>query len=344
MFHPARELWVDRGSAGRTEAFTESLASVGVDVVVTQSKEAQGKVERQFRTLWSAFEVPLALELGEGATITLGEYNRRLDAFLVQQGAWDHPTMPGTRAEAYAASLARVRPDGSPVERLLAGSLVGAYYDKRTRVVDSSGCVSVGRQLYLVPERVGKVWVEHGDDVRVYRYADGALYGSLAAHPGERPFLLAEGARAADHPIARAETPAEAAAGRVNRRIPQADRIGSTAVTNAEAGNAKASDHSRPTASGIDLRQPADGPQVFAFRRPAEQLSADGPREEAQAPRAGEVSGDELRRYVGRQLAPYGIGYADVADVFDDLASDPSTTRRDVDLVVSTLLRTARVA
>lgn len=345
LFHPARELWVDRGSAGRTEAFRESMASVGVEVVVVQSKEAQGKVERQYRTLWSAFEVALALELGEGATITMGDYNRRLDAFLVQQGAWNHPTMPGTRADAYAASLARVRPDGSPVERLLSGSLVGAYYDKRTRVVDATGCVAFERNLYLVPERVGTVWIEQGDDVRVYRYTDGALYGALAAHPGARPFLLAEGTRAASHPIARTETPSQAAAGRVDRRQRQDDRVGARQPT-AEAvePNRQVDAVSRPTASGLDLRQPADGPTVFAFRRPAEQLSADGPREESQADHPDALTGDELRRYVGRQLAPYGIGYADVADIFDGLAADPSTTRSNVDYVVSTLLRTARVA
>lgn len=340
MFHPARELWVDRGSAGRTEAFVETLGSVGVDVVVTQSKEAQGKVERQFRTLWSAFEVPLALELGEGSTITLGDYNARLSAFLVEQGAWNHPTMPGTRADAYRTSLARVRPDGSPVERLLAANLLGAAYDRVSRVVDPTGCISVGRQTYEVPERVGRVWVERGDAVRVYRYADGSIYGALVAHPGERPFLLAEGARSASHPIGRAETPAEASAGRVNRRQPQAERIGAAA-----APDAPAAPLSRPTPTGLDTRrEKGDGPVVHRFRRPAEQLTAAGPREEAHAETADTLTGTDLRRYVGRRLGPYRLGYDDVADLFDGLAADPSTTRAHVDVVLAALLTTARVA
>ncbi len=338
-FHPARELWVDRGSAGRTQAFTQTLASVGVDVHVTQSKEAQGKVERQFRTLWAAFELPLALELGEGATLTLGEYNSRLHAFLLEQAQWDHPTMPGTRAEAYASSIRLVRPDGSPVERILDADLLGAFYDTQARVVDATGHVTIERTMYLVPERIGRVWVERGDAVRIYRYADGTVYGSLVAHPGERPVLLVAGTPAAAHPVGRADTPAERR-DPVNRRTPQPVRLAAIASPPAEAPV----ETSRPTPTRIDLRreQAAQAGNVLAFRRPAEQLTADGPREESDAPDT--LTGHALRAYVGRRLDAYGLGYGDVAHLFDGLAADPATTQRDADLVLSALFTATRVA
>ena len=335
--HPPRTLWVDRGSAGRTEGFVETLARADVEVNVTQSKEAQGKVERQFRTLWSAFELPLALELGQGSYIHLGDYNERLNAFLLEQADWHHPTKPVTRREAFASSVAQVRPDGSPVERLFAGDLMGSFHIREERVVDVTGCVTYKRQPYLVPEQVGPHWIDQGARIRIYQYADGSLYGSLVDHPGEQPFQLSESNRAASHPVGRSSTPTTEARDRVSTRQPQADRI---ADRMALVGQADAEERapSRPTPSRIELAKTDDGPTVFAFRRPPETIQPEGPREEAHAESRDAMHGPALRTYVGRRLAPYGLGYADVADVFAPLESDPQTTQRDADLVISALI------
>jgi hypothetical protein len=332
-FHPCRDLWVDRGSAGRTEAFTTSLASVGVDVTVVQSKEAQGKVERQFRTLWSAFEVPLALELGEGATIHLAEYNERLSAFLVEQADWAHPSMPGTRRSVYADSLSLVRPDGSAVERLLRANLIENFYDRKSRTVDPYGCVKIDRQSYQLPERVGNVWIEEKMEVRIYTYTDGSLYASLVDHPGERPFQIAEGSRAASHPIGRAETPAEQHAA-PKRRQRQEDRI---------AARLGQSEPSRPQPAGLDVTGGKQAPNIRSMGRQPERLVASGPREAAAA-EANRLTGLDLRRYVGRRVAPYDLTYGDVADLFSDLERDPATQRPAVDAVLSNLFAFAKVA
>jgi hypothetical protein len=327
-FHPCRDLWVDRGSAGRTEAFTTSLASVGVDVTVVQSKEAQGKVERQFRTLWSAFEVPLALELGEGSTIHLAEYNERLNAFLIEQADWAHPSMPGTRRSVYAESLALVRPDGSAVERLLGANLIESFYDRKSRTVDPYGCVKIGRESFLLPERVGRVWIEKGMDVRIYTYTDGSLYASLVDHPGERPFQIAEGSRAASHPIGKTETPGEQHAA-PRRRQRQEDRVA------ARLG--------KPQPSNLDVTGGKQAPNIRQMGRRPERLVADGPREAAAA-EAARLTGLDLRRYVGRRVAPYDLTYGDVADLFADLERDPATQRPAVDAVLSSLFALAKVA
>lgn len=348
MYHPARTLWVDRGSAGRDRTFTDTLAAVGVQVHVAQSKEAQGKIERQFRTLWSAFELPLALELGEGATITLADYNARLHAWLCQQARWAHPTAPGTRESVYAESLARVRPDGSPVARLLDADLLASHYDARLRTVDATGCVTIERRAYRVPERVGQVWIGRGERLRIYRYApEGGpvqLYASLVDHPGEQTFPLAEGHVAHAHPVGRAQTPREAAAARLDRRRPQLERLASHAAPEPHQPEPRQPEPRQPTPSRLNLRPADTETPVFSFRRSPETLTAHGPREEATAHAGAEgaLTAHDLRAYVGRRLAPYGLAYPDVSDVFDPLLGQ--ATRADADLVLAHAIATRRVA
>lgn len=300
--HAPRVLWSDRGAAARTKAFTDVMASLDINVHLAQSKEAQGKIERQFRTLWSDFEVPLALELGHGAHLPLAEYNARLEAWCIEQCGWHHPTQRGTRGELYQKSIRLTLPDGRPVARTLDADLLGALFFTDYRVVDDTRSITIDRQSYRVPEKIGRIYVDRGMRLRVSRYQDGTVVASLVDAPHEEPVVLQTRRLGHSHPVARPATGAEIAGERIDIRQP----------------------HGR----GLDSRPEAPSRATGTVRRPLtavnlsgdpEQLTPDGPREEANTSRETILTGPELRTYVGRRLAPYRLTYADVADGFDDL-------------------------
>jgi hypothetical protein len=303
LIHLPTQLWMDRGAAGRTHFFSNALDSQNVELVLTQSKEAGGKVERQFRTIWTCFELTLAYELGHRATLTMTEYNERLFAFCQQAAQWRHPTRRGTRASVYTASM---RSPYVPA-RVPTADLFATAFAVETRTVDPYGQVSLaGYGKYQMPAEIEGRFVQPGMEVRLYPYpATGRVWARMVSFPHDGHVELAPAEARSPASFSGASAPLP---GDVMRRASQP-----------------------PKPSGQIPDVPRAGGGVRQMPVAAEPSEPTGPAFDAPAERR--LSEREVRERVGRRAQSAGIPTADMMLAFAALAaSEPTPAEVDAHL------------
>ena len=141
-----RKLYVDNGSAFRSQLLQHACASLGIALIHSKpyQPEGRGKIERWFRTVRGQFLATLP----DG--ITLPELNDRLQVWI---GTY-HQTVHGSTKERplarYLAHLHLMRE--APKD-------LGAYFRMRVvRKVDKDRTVSLGGRIYEAPvELIGKM-------------------------------------------------------------------------------------------------------------------------------------------------------------------------------------------
>lgn len=322
--HPLRygmeQLWMDRGAAAKTEYFRNALSSNGIELVEVQSKEANGKVERRFRSLWAGFELPLALDVGRGGTITMSEYNEALAAHALHVANSPHVFRAGSQAEVYAASL-----DARGIAHVFDEDLALHAFDVQVRTVGPDGCVSLaGYGIYRLPTQVGGTWVQAGMKVRLHPYPKtGEVVGRMVDVPHDGHFAL-------ERVAAYGPTDWE---GRAHGT--PADRVKNAAASSTRTPSRE---HHTPAPA---WQRPAAAPQIEATpARPR------GPREDVAVPTVEVLSPLAIRDLVGQHVARFGVTFADVEPAFSDLL-DRLPTRAEVEARIEqavTLLTTARRA
>lgn len=185
MRHVPERLKSDQGAFLKSAEARAACEALEIDPKFAEpgNKESQGKIERQFRTLWQKVEARLATSLvrqqGEKATITLSDLSVRVHAYTVREHDLPHPTRHGaTRGALYQQSVLQRRP---PV---LEGDLRDYAFRTWERRADAAAMISVENALLQVPDHAIGKWV------RVYRTMHGEWAGSLIDGFSAEPFAI----------------------------------------------------------------------------------------------------------------------------------------------------------
>lgn len=139
------------------------------------SKGGTAKVENRFRSLWQQFELPLAVKLGDGATIWMSEYNELLEEFCVKELEKRHPVKrTQTKGEVYEKSLA----DRRITQKTTTADMLQVACRVERRVVDAHLRVSLDNVYYSVPQYVNGIPLT-GKTVAIHRNKNDELVGKL---------------------------------------------------------------------------------------------------------------------------------------------------------------------
>lgn len=138
------------------------------------NKESNGKIERSWQMIWD-WEQHIAMQLGEGNTLTMNRYNELLLQECIRQQAMPHPIWKDRkRADVYQKSLQAQNPRPETID-VDARKLAFEVYE---RTVRSDQCVSINNEPYRVPVMVGE-YRTTGKRIRVLINKVGKMVGEL---------------------------------------------------------------------------------------------------------------------------------------------------------------------
>lgn len=188
--HPLRyvpeQIQTDQGSFGKAHVTQAAMDALDVDLVQAQSKEAQGKIERRFRSLWQ-YEAQLAYRFGEGNEVWLSDLNDLLLEYALRDAARKHPYSGSSRRAAFEQSLVTRAPRETDVSVLrLACRVVTRFVNPHGRRISLDGA------QYAVPQYAresGRKVPTDGQQIRVYKNLAGEVVGELIGEYAE-PFPL----------------------------------------------------------------------------------------------------------------------------------------------------------
>ena len=307
--HPPRKLQTDYGAFRKSKRVQNAFDAMDGIELKGASKEAQGKVERQFRTLWQRFELPFAVEHGDGYQIHASDFNDLLHEYMIKDAERQHPLQPEyTRSQVYRGSIMRT----PPLE--LDADMMRLAFDVYERTVNPHGQVSIDGDLYLCPETVEGIAIEPGMQVRVQRNAEGAVIGRLVSRHHQDAFTLepweqpsygeydgAPGKGTGSTKLDKLRTQAD----------PETPAHEDLAPDDDDTGLGERS-------ISVNVESDFEQPEEPSFKLPAGQA----------------------REYVGRRLATIGETYASARDIFDPLLGD--VTQEQLDKVINEYLSHAR--
>jgi transposase InsO family protein len=143
------KLLADQGLLKKGLASQDFLARLGIDFPESDpyAKEAHGKIERPWRTLWQNFELTFfAVDNWEKIEITLTELNARLERYIVDYNARPHRYMKAkTREEVWRESVAL---RGGKV--VLPDNALNAVIKRAERKVATDGTLQYEGRTYTV--------------------------------------------------------------------------------------------------------------------------------------------------------------------------------------------------
>ena len=149
----------DQGSFGKTSTIKDVFARLGVETHFSKPYQKRGiqKVETKHRSRWQQFELGLALQLGAGQKITLGEYNELLFEECVRAQDLAHPVRQDTRRGLYLSSLIAHPPKKLDVD------LREIAFKVWERKVRDTLTISIDNMQFACPENT------QGKTLRIYR-------------------------------------------------------------------------------------------------------------------------------------------------------------------------------
>jgi len=164
------------------------LDTLGVEYVprMPGNKEAGGKIERPWRTLWARFELQFLADPKH--TYTLDEMNDMLTNYLVRENARAHPFVP-------AVSRTAVYLQGRGEVRELPAGYLRASFRTSSRLVYDDGTVRFDNVIYRVADEL------IGEHVHVYQ---SRAAGLACSGPDGRVYTLEP---FAPHPAGEFHTP-----------------------------------------------------------------------------------------------------------------------------------------
>lgn len=184
---PVEMLRCDNGSFRRSTETQTAMEEMNITMPpqMPGRKGGTAKVENRMKSLWQQFELPLAIQLGEGGRIRLSEYNELLEEFCVKEQESQHPVHRNyTKGEWYQKSLA----DRSKVQRTTDVDVIRVACRVEKRTVDDHLRVSLNNEYYEVPQYVdGIPTIGKQVYVHVNKYGEltGKLIDDLATHKFE---------------------------------------------------------------------------------------------------------------------------------------------------------------
>jgi hypothetical protein len=157
----------DNGSFRKSGPVRRALDALGIDYktdrITPGNSNAQGKIERRWRSFWHEFELEKASELGAGTIITLSQYNSMVQGWLAEQLLNEHPLYSDSCGAVYAKSV-QLHPQNYvnvDIKR------IACRID--TRKVDDCRLFSWGGKKYMAPE-----WAV-GKRIRVHQNPNGEI-------------------------------------------------------------------------------------------------------------------------------------------------------------------------
>lgn len=317
--HVPRILQTDFGAFRRSTRVQNAFESLDEVSLKKASKNAQGKVERSFRTLWQRFELPFAVENKDGYQIHLSDFNALLKEHCLQEANRPHPERSRyTCSQIYEGSIQRTPP--LQVE----ADLIKVAFEVYTRRVDPYGRVSIEGTKYRCPDSHEGIAIEPGMQVRLQVNAEGRVLGRLVERHMQDPFDLEPW----DQP-AYEEMGTDEARGTGRTKLEKLRR--QTDITSSlrqdvmdeDAPKIEVDDDGVLSGLGdrhIDVSVDSD----FAGDRDHEDV---------------ELPESQAREYVGSHLKQIGHTYADAADIFDPMLP---ATRSELDEVIAYYLKDQR--
>jgi hypothetical protein len=153
----------------------EEVYGIALPTSTPYNSASQGLIERNWRSLWSEFELPLVFTKPEGWTIRLSDYNALLLRFCAEKAAQEHPTKAGrSREDVYLTSCLEHAP------RRVEGSIMRHACHIDERVVDGYHRVRIENDFYDVPKKIDGEWtIQHETELRVFRSLDGRVLAKL---------------------------------------------------------------------------------------------------------------------------------------------------------------------
>lgn len=151
---------------------------------VPGNKNAQGKIERMWRTLWQRFELRLVMRRGIGATLYLDELNEMVFEYCLRDADRPHSIYPSmTRRQLYETELIGYPP------RIYEGDISNLASKPRRCKVGKDLKFRYENQFFSAPERYYDKWVLvhknlQGDLIAEGEH-DGELFEISDWHPNE---------------------------------------------------------------------------------------------------------------------------------------------------------------
>lgn len=168
--HAPENLKTDNGAFIKRTETLAALAALGIEPQKSTpgNKESQGKVESGFKSMWMEFELPIAVKLGDGATIHLQDYSDLLHQFCMDELAKEHPfIIDQTRGEAYARSIQQ------HPQTVIEADLLEHAFRVETRKVDQSRLFHFGGVQYQAADHAA------GKTIRVFANLNGDVMGEV---------------------------------------------------------------------------------------------------------------------------------------------------------------------
>ena len=311
--HVPRILQTDFGAFRRSKRVQNAFDALGEVQLKKAGKDAQGKIERSFRTLWQRFELPFAVEHRDGYQIHLTDFNHLLKEHLLEEAGRPHPERSGyTCSQIYRGSIQRTPP------LQLDADLVELAFNVHTRQVDPYGRVSIEGTKYRCPDSHENVAIEPGMEVRVQINAEGRAIGRLVERNHKDPFELEPWEQPAYE-----EMGTEEAEGTGRTKLERLRR--QTDVTSTLKGDVLEED-------APEVEVDDDGILAQLGERHVE-VSVDSDFEDASEPEDMPMHPGQAREYIGRRVASIGHTYADAAEVFDPMLGD--ATQDEIEKVIN---------
>jgi len=168
-------LKVDNGAFAKKKEVKAMMEAFEVEMRLSRpyGKDAMGKVERPWRTLWQRMEMKLAYELGAGAVISLGDLNSLVNDWEMNHNQTAHPVQKIPKAMVYRKGIIAFP------ERIANDELLRHAYIVEERTVDTYLRVSYKGVYFEAPEYT------IGQRIRIFSNLNGELMGALIGGDGK---------------------------------------------------------------------------------------------------------------------------------------------------------------
>jgi len=158
---------LDQGAVGKSEAFTEGMRRLGVEVVLKASKseremihQSGGKIERRFRSYWqSELLFHQVLQAKEIREISLTDLNLLAYSEMLKINEKAHPIVRRSSIkQRYELGLqerkvAANKGDIALGNRYLEQDIYEVLFKQQYRSVDAAGCISLNNELYEIDDK-----------------------------------------------------------------------------------------------------------------------------------------------------------------------------------------------
>ncbi|XWN36071.1 MAG: hypothetical protein ROO71_08905 [Balneola sp.] len=299
----------DNGAFRKAQETINAMDVMGIKLTkqMPGRKGGTAKVENRMKSLWQEFELPLALNLGQGSRIWLSEYNELVHEFTLKEHNKQHPVFKDfTKGEWYQRSLA----DRSQVQRTTKVDVIRVATRVETRKVDDHLRISLNNVFYEVPQYVEGLPTIN-QEIQIFTNKYGEYNAKFKGDPDSPVFEL----RVWEPSYwGEMESFAHTERRKAEDRLEADPRNVSEILEGIDEGEGQVGNESE------EISLPAPQSKKPTYMSPlVDDVTADESTFKKKVEKKGKVYRSELdaRAFVGRQIQAYGLTYGEVSTYFD---------------------------